>query len=133
MESSVEDQPSAQVAEPVYAVVTRFVYDAFDRLRERAIGIHRLPDIPGEKDLGPRVWPAGKESDREPYEAGMQGRLRFLRVLRGKVRAKGGFETRLLEFPTDFFGVEHGEAADANPPDAAGMALGISTPIDWGT
>lgn len=121
-----------QVEEPIYAIVTRFVYDASDRLRERAIGIHPLAG-PRDSELsfGPRVWPPGEEKDREPYTAEMRGRVRFLRLLRGKLRDQGGFETRLQEFPQDFFGTETDEALDADPFDAAGMILGVSAPIDW--
>ncbi|HEX7152265.1 MAG TPA: hypothetical protein VF618_12325 [Thermoanaerobaculia bacterium] len=120
----------AQIEEPIYAVVTRFVYDAFDRLRERAIGIHPLR--PGSVRLLDRIWPGKEEKDREAYEPAMRGRIRLLRVVRGKIREAGGFETRTQEFPGDFFGKETDESLDANPFDAAGMALGISAPIDWG-
>jgi hypothetical protein len=121
----------AQVEEPIYAVVTRFVYDAFDRLRERAIGIHPLDG--SALSFGPRIWPPGKEEDRESYTNEMHGRVRFLRVLRGKLREQGGFETSLQEFPKNFFGTETDEALDAEPSDAAGMVMGISAPIEWGS
>jgi hypothetical protein len=122
-------EAASQIEEPIYAVVTRFVYDAFDRLRERAIGIHPL--IAESLTLGQRVWPPGEEKDREQYEPNMQGRIRFLRVIRGKVREQGGFEAQPQEFPVDFFGRESDESLDAEPLDAAGMAMGISAPIDW--
>ena len=129
---STVDGPAetSQLEEPLYAVVTRFVHDAFDRLRERAIGIHPL-DAKGaaKAQLGERIWPA---TAPEPYTANMRGRVRFLRVLRGKTRDKGGFELASPQFPADFFGREVDEALDADPFDAAGMAMGISAPIEWG-
>jgi hypothetical protein len=126
-----EPDDAAQIEEPVYAVVTRFVYDAFDRLRERAIGIHPL--VGSSLTLGPRVWPKVTEPKvPEPYANDMRGRVRFLRVVRGKVRGMGGFESALQEFPNQFFGRETDDALDAEPLDAAGMAMGISAPIEWG-
>jgi hypothetical protein len=129
-DGSERPEGRAQVEEPIYAVVTRFVYDAFDRLRERAIGIHPLDG--SALAFGPRIWPP-KEEDREPYTNEMHGRVRFLRVLRGKLREQGGFETSLQEFPKDLFGTETDEALDADPFDAAGMVMGISAPIEWGS
>lgn len=119
-------EAASQLEEPLYAVVTRFVHDAFDRLRERAIGIHALD---AGLVLGTRLWP---ESNAEEYTAAMRGRVRFLRVLRGKTREAGGFELTSPRFPADFFGREADEALDADPLDAAGMAMGISMPIEWG-
>jgi len=122
-----EPEAAAQIEEPLYAVVTRFVHDAFDRLRERVIGIHPLV----EKSLafGARLWPEAKAED---YDEGMSGRVRFLRLVRGKTRDHGGFERQRREFPKDFFGQQTSEALDAEPLDAAGMVMGISTPIEWG-
>jgi hypothetical protein len=119
----------SQLEEPLYAVVTQFVYDAFDRLRERAIGIHLLDAAGDQPRLGTRVWP----DDQAANYSGMHGRLRFLRVLRGKTRARGGFELTPQQFPLDFFGRESDESLDADPNDAAGMAMGISAPLEWGT
>ena len=119
----------AQLEEPVYAVMTRFVYDAFDRLRERVIGIHSLavpPDASG--DFGPLVWSGDNPT---PYEKGMSGRIRFLRVTRGKRKRDGGFETESKVFPTHFFQKEADDGPDAEAPDAPGMVVGISSPIEW--
>jgi hypothetical protein len=120
-------EDAAQIEEPIYAIVTRFVYDAFDRLRERAIGIHAL--VGSSLTFGPRVWP---EKNPEAYSTELQERVRFLRVVRGKVREQGGFELAARQFPKDFFGGEADEALDAEPLDAAGMVMGISAPIEWG-
>lgn len=126
--STGEPDEDAQLEEPIYAVVTRFVYDAFDRLRERAIGIHALDAVGDRAEFGTRVWP---EQSPEPYTNDMRGRVRFLRVLRGKTRDKGGFELAPQQFPRDFFGRETDEALDADPFDAAGLVMGISAPIEW--
>jgi hypothetical protein len=98
-----------QIGEPLYAIVTRSVHDAFDLKRERPIGIHRVavrrpktvtqPD-PSTRDLGERVWsPPGGTAYRED----LNGRVRFVRVPCGLTKPKGGFEDTSEEFPASFF------------------------------
>ena len=85
--------------------------------------------------LGQPSWRNPAEaSTAAPFAAG-SGRIRILRVLRGKTRDKHGFEATPREFPEDFFGtdVEPGTAVGENPFDAAGQVLGISQPFEWQT
>lgn len=129
--------PDAQIEECLYAVVTRYVSDAFDRMRERPLSIHRLSgeDDGGSPVLGPPSWcnPA-EASTAAPFAAG-SGRIRILRVLRGKTRDQHGFEAAPREFPEAFFGtdVEPGTGVGENPFDAAGQVLGVSQPFEWKT
>jgi hypothetical protein len=130
--------PEAQVEECLYAVVTGYVYDAFDRMRERPLSIHRLPskdENNGSPVLGEPSWSNPAEaSNAAPFGAG-SGRIRILRVLRGKTRDRHGFEAKPREFPDAFFGsgVEPGMSVGENPLDAAGQVLGISQPFEWQT
>lgn len=129
--------PESQLEEKLYVVVTRYVTDAFDRLRERPMAVYSL----GGETLvltpkSQRVWPSGHSDvdDPNPF-ANKKGRVRFLRVLWAKSRSAGGFMGPLDEkqrFHT-LFGTQGdpGAELDMNPRDAIGMALGISTPVEW--
>jgi len=125
---------NAQLEECLYAVVTRYVYDAFDRLRERPISIHRLPhDLAANSiQLGMPTWTGSQVDTKELFQEG-KGRIRILRVLRGRTKDEHGFESASREFPHDFFGgdVEWGANISEAPPDAAGQVLGVSQPFDW--
>jgi hypothetical protein len=127
---------SSQLEEALFAVITYFVRDAFDRLRERPHSVLRLSGNMIELMRGERVWP----STEPPAIAGNEGRVRFLRVLRGKSQEVGGFVplpelTEKERFNRLFSAAGTAEGQQdpiqANPPDAEGMVLGISAPIDW--
>jgi hypothetical protein len=118
----------SQVEERLYALVTRYVYDAFDRLRERPIAVHKLPDHLSVPVLGESTWPEGELGT--PYASG-GGRVRIVRVLRGRSPDDGGFESRLKEFPRDFFGNDVETVPTEEPLDAAGQVIGISAPFEW--
>ena len=59
------------------------------------------------------------------------GQIRFLRILRARTRAAGGFlPERDANFPEDFFDYDTVDAAtEMNPPDAKGTVLGVSLPV----
>jgi len=119
----------AQVEERLYALVTRYVYDAFDRLRERPIAVYRLSDTLADPTLSEKTWPP---SDPGAPFSNSRGRLRIVRVLRGREEEEGGFEQKAREFPGDFFG-EKSDGVPGEPLDAAGQVIGISAPIEWGS
>ncbi|WP_398308962.1 hypothetical protein [Zoogloea sp.] len=120
--------PDAQVEERLYALVTRYVYDAFDRLRERPIAVYRLSDTLADPTLTEKTWPP---SDLGAPFSNSRGRLRIVRVLRGRKEKEGGFERKAREFPGDFFG-DKSDGVSGEPLDAAGQVIGISAPIEWG-
>lgn len=63
---------------------------------------------------------------------GTEGRVRFLKILRGKTRLRGGFLDDDAVFPKDFFSPDMLESTEPmNPPDSKAMILGTSLPIEW--
>jgi hypothetical protein len=118
----------AQVEERLYAIVTRYVYDAFDRVRERPVAVHKLLDVQAAPLLGDTTWLSGP---RDTLYAQGKGRVRILRVLRGRARNDKGFEPVLREFPEGFFGTGADGLSTDEPLDAAGQIIGISPPFEW--
>ena len=129
--------PGSQLEEKLYVVVTRYVTDAFDRLRERPMAVYALADDTLTLTTkSQRVWSANPlEIDGPKPFQGKSGRVRFLRIMWAKSRDDGGFLTALKE--EDRFRMLFGMAGDPaaalvmNPLDAIGMALGISAPVEW--
>lgn len=119
----------SQLEERIYVVATRYVYDALDRLRERAVAIY---DVGAEPDGPVLAKPTWTFEANPPFVSGA-GRVRLLHVLRGRLKSEGGFEDVLRSFPGDFFGPgsEGNPEFPDDPPDAAGQVLGISRPIEW--
>lgn len=132
--TSITD-PKSQLEETLVLVVTRFIRDAFDRMRERPVAVKSWDAKSPTVDLSTPDWPTrdGRPLTITPAMLGKSGRVRFLRILSGKNRSEGGF---LVDdkpiFPGDFFTYDTIEAdAEMNPPDAQGMVLGVSMPIPW--
>lgn len=119
---------SAQIEEPIYAVVTRFIHG---RVQPPARARHRHSRAGADVDIARQTRVAiFRCGERDTTD--MSGRVRLLRVLRGKTRKDGGFESEPREFPQHFFGIEQDESLNAEPLDAAGVVIGISAPIGWG-
>lgn len=133
---------SSQLDEVLVAVVTRYVSDAFARLRERPVAVVHLSDTGGTP-----VTAAGNGSFSVPIDSGHPdnawwdeggtpaaangGRLRFMRLLIPKSKDRGGFAAaKVPRNLTDLFNSSR-EDADLNPADAAGLILGMSRPIEW--
>jgi hypothetical protein len=135
--------PDAQVDEILIAVITRYVSDAFDRLRERPIGLVHMADAQNRpiesngndyrisltKGFFESAWWANNET--KPPLRGRGGRLRFLRMLVPKLYSQGGFASAATRELKDLFSSEMLAADDLNPSDAKGMIVGISQPIEW--
>ncbi|MGR9265612.1 hypothetical protein [Rhizobium leguminosarum] len=134
----------AQVDQILLAVITRYVTDAFARLRERPIGIVHLTDdenrplrspdadkafiITLKPGAGDEAWWSG---EAKPPEPGKGGRLRFLRMLVPRSRQLGGFAATTTRSLETLFNKDLIAPDDLNPADAAGQILGISQPIEW--
>lgn len=133
----------AQVDQVLLAVVTRYVTDAFARLRERPIAVIHLTDLENRplraaEDESYKI--ALKSGDNEtawwgdevsPILRGRGGRLRFLRMLVPRARELGGFVDATTRRFADLFSESLLTPDDLNPADAAGQILGISQPIEW--
>lgn len=144
LETLVATDVGAQVDQILLAVVTRYVTDAFARLRERPIGILHLTDTenrPMRNDTGlvieldpsksEAAWWADDETP--PLDHGNGGRLRFLRMLVPRHRGIGGFaETPSRRLEDLFERTPEPDTADLNPSDARGLILGVSRPVEWG-
>ena len=119
---------AAQVEEVLVLVLTRSIHDAFDRIREKPVAVKLWDGTTTTLDLANPDWPAPIGAG----DLGNDGQIRFLRVLRPKTQATGGFIQTGPVFPFDFFQFETIEGdVDMNPPDAKGMVLGMSMPIPW--
>lgn len=130
--------PDAQVDEVLAAVVTRYVTDAFARLRERPVAILHLTDdeyrpLRAEADftLALKKENAAWWPDDPPLAKGGGGRVRLLRMLVPRTRSMGGFAAEPTRQLAEFFRKGDLNLTDLNPGDAAGMVLGISHPIEW--
>ncbi|KAB1070165.1 hypothetical protein [Methylobacterium planeticum] len=118
----------AQVAFGLAAVVTRYVHDAFDRLRE-------LPMRVFDASVGADpVWT--NLDDRTDPASANEGRIRFLTLQRLQNVTVKEADDRLVRvkpavFPDDFFNEVLGEDIERDPLDAKGRVVGTSKPIYW--
>ncbi|MEY9543108.1 hypothetical protein ABIE85_006168 [Bradyrhizobium diazoefficiens] len=127
----------SQVEELVVLVMTRYIRDVFDRIRERPVAAKLLDPNTLAIDLSNPDWPPlprkdGKDIPLTAADMGTEGRVRFLKILRGKTRLRGGFLDDDAVFPKDFFSLDMLDSAEPmNPPDSKAMILGTSLPIEW--
>lgn len=141
--TSLSDR-DAQVEEILIAVLTRYVSDAFDRLRESPIGLVHLTDNENQPIEGngqeiridlnaggfESAWWASGETT-PPLTGKGAGRVRFLRMLVPRPDAKGGFAPAATRQLSELFSNGMLDVEDLNPTDAMGMIIGISRPIEW--
>lgn len=137
---------SSQLDEILVAVVTRYVSDAFARLRERPVALVHLSDARGAPITAPKGALSVPIEANHPDlawwdEAGAPsaadgGRLRFMRLLIPKSKERGGFATEpvardlaaLFSAASDS---DNGNLGNLNPADAKGLILGMSRPLEW--
>lgn len=141
--TSLSTDVDAQVDQILLAVVTRYVTDAFARLRERPVGVVHLTDTENRplRGTGNSPFVIALPSDKtaeawwgdevKPIQRGNGGRLRFLRMLVPRSRELGGFANATTRRLSDLFSQSLLTPDDLNPADAAGQILGISQPIEW--
>ncbi|MGY3131159.1 hypothetical protein ACVWZM_001841 [Bradyrhizobium sp. USDA 4501] len=124
-------QQAGQLEEVLVLVLTRNIHDALDRIRERPVAVKLWDGTSTSMDLAKPDWPTFEDPNETPT-LGDGGQIRFLRILRPKTRAMGGYLETAPAFPLDMFQYETIEGdVDMNPPDAKGMVLGMSMPIAW--
>lgn len=118
----VQTDAESQVEFAMVIVLTRYIHDAFDRLRETPMRVFdpALSENP--------VWTAPE--DLSAPEPGSSGRIRFLTIQRlaRTVAAPGA-----TSFPEAFFEEDLSEQVEMDPQDAVGRVLGTSKPIEWST
>jgi hypothetical protein len=120
--------PAGQLEEVLVLVVTRSIHDALDRIQERPVAVKLWDPKATTLDLADADWPGPIKA----ADLGDGGRIRFLRILRPKTYAAGGYVETSPKFPQDFFQFETIEGdVEMNPRDAIGMVLGMSLPISW--
>ncbi|MCA1386073.1 MULTISPECIES: hypothetical protein [unclassified Bradyrhizobium] len=125
------DQQAGELEEVLVLVLTRNIHDALDRVRERPVAVKLWDGTSTSLNLVKPDWPTFEDPNEGP-KLGDGGQIRFLRILRPKTRAMGGYLETAPSFPLDFFQYETIEGdLDMNPPDAKGMVLGMSMPIPW--
>jgi hypothetical protein len=123
----------SQLEEVMFLIVTQYVTDVFDLLRERPVAVLPWNMTAVAIDLKTTVWPiAATPVDLK----GKSGRVRFVRMLRSRAKVSGGFEDAQDVSPTNLFehamfGDPGAVQIDMNPLDARGMVLGVSAPIEW--
>jgi hypothetical protein len=121
----------SQIGATVAAVVTEFITDVFDRVRERPIAVYR---IKGQNDqdvsLTSFMWPSNpvdQQRVRNTKLAGARVRLMSLAYLR--------LDPSTSKPPaslTDFFNESLDETIEMSASDAVGRILGVSKPIEVG-
>ena len=122
-----EGQPDeqAQIEERIYVVVTR----CHRRFRSAvfAAGAATL----NLTERARLVWAldGGEMAAATPFKD-KSGRVRFLRVLWAKARVETTEKSRFNSLFATYDNPNTG--LDMDPRDAPGMALGISSPIEWG-
>lgn len=123
---------TAQIEEVLIVLVTRYVRDVFDRIRERPVAIKPLGEPAATGliiDLAQPDWP---KKSLKGSDIGSAGRIRLLRLLRPKLKEDGGFLAEVPKFPQDYFNSAMLDGRlDMNPADAKGIMLGMSMPIEW--
>jgi|GEM_PF-6763061 len=128
---------SSQLEEVLVLVLTRYVRDGFAQVREKPVAIVPWQAGSTTADVALPHWPPrpvvnGKPTPLTPADIGEAGRIRFMRLLRPRTHAEGGFAGATPKFPDDYFAWEMlGDGTNMNPPDAKGVVLGISNPIAW--
>lgn len=133
LDTLASETDTAQVEEVLAVLVTRFVRDVFDRIRERPVAVKVIGEAIAEAltiDLATAEWPPVPPT---ADALGPAGRVRILRLLRPKRREQGGFiDGTPPQFPQDYFDPSMLEAPlEMNPADAKGVLLGMSMPIEW--
>ena len=145
VESPAEIAEAAQVEHALFAVVTRYFRDVFDRLVERPLAVFRIvapEDRPSnhgtdllipisasglEKDAHLVAW---QDTDATQNIDGAFGRVRLLKVLLPSRVSDGGYLPDDSTFDlADLFAVDTNAGDPMNSPDGRGVVLGVSAPI----
>jgi hypothetical protein len=127
--------PTSQIRCTVAAVVTEFISDAFDRIRERPLAVYRIEDGASGTDgkMGPvtmkLIWPANATAVSDIAAAKLRGaRVRLMSLMHLQLDP-----TQSANPPAsliDYFSEPFDSEINMDAPDAPGRILGISKPIE---
>lgn len=143
LEAVAKIDETAQLEERLFAVVTYFTRDVFDRAQERPFAIVPIVDPDTENapigridlrvSIGSRdgSYPALPGEARMPFGPGVHGRLRLLKILVPKERARGGYAKASIEDVLHLMTPPARNGDGMNPTDADGIFLGISHPLEF--
>jgi hypothetical protein len=95
----------SQLAGEVALIVTAFVRDAFDRMREAPVAVYRIVDGQGAQAHDAElIWPAGADGDKVALDK--PGRVRLLTLMRWRQRPSGTGTAAPAGAPSlkDYFG-----------------------------
>lgn len=147
LKSPTDVAAAAQVEHALFAVVTRYFHDAFDRVVERPVCVSRIlaPEdrptrhgdallIPVSKDAleNDDDLVAWKDTEATGGLDNVAGRLRLLKVLLPRGFSDGGYGPDGRRFAlADLFVPDDANANPLNPRDGQGIVLGVSAPIEF--
>jgi hypothetical protein len=125
--------PTSQIEGVVAAIVTEFVTDAFDRLRERPVGVYRIVDgarASGANPGGPvTMKPMWSPEAAAPAAKLTRARVRLMSLMRLKMLDPWRPPPETL---ADYFAESFDDAIAMEAADANGRILGVSKPIEVG-
>jgi hypothetical protein len=123
--------PKSQIEGVVAAIVTEFVTDAFDRVRERPVGVYRIVD--GQQGPGGTFGAATMKqmwlATDAPTAKLTGARVRLMSLMRLKRLDPWRPPPETL---ADYFAEPFADSIAMDAPDATGRILGVSKPIEIG-
>lgn len=127
---------TSRLEEALFAILTRYVYDANGKKCETIAAIYELPLLhPAQYDRAAIYSTSAKDDDLVWSPTGTSvltgsGRVRLMRALRARP-GKNDKNARTNQFRRLFLtDMGTGADLDMNPQDAAGLVLGVSKPIE---
>jgi hypothetical protein len=123
--------PASQIRCTVAAVVTEFISDAFDRVRERPLAVYRIDE--GANQSAPAtmqcIWPTSPEGLGVVAKTKLRGaRARLITLMHLQLDPLQ--PTNPPASLADYFSEPFQGDIDMNASDASGRILGVSKPIE---
>jgi hypothetical protein len=117
---------SSQIASVVSAIVTEYITDVSDRVRERPIAVYRIDDgQPGTAATMQLLWPTNPD-ERSKLTTGVPARVRLLSMMHLQLGPSSSPPTSLADYFNEPFEDTIGMTAN----DAIGRIVGVSKPIE---
>ena len=125
--ASLQTDSNAQVSGGLAVIVTRYVADAFEHLREEPVAVYEVgPGADTSKPISlTPTWPPKSPGDPPNPDVTQPGRIRLVSFMRGNLK-----DQKDKSFPLGFFG-DFDQEITMDPNDAPGRVIGVSKPIKW--